>query len=560
LTRRDLQLALSAAQAKIALLKGTLAGMSDGVILLDADISARQRAEQAQAEARRIAEQASEQKSRFVATVSHEIRTPLNALVNSLALLDQADLAPPQHRLASIARQAGDALLDLVNDILELSQVEAGQLTLRPVAFDIRQLVAGVADMFRTQAAARGVRLVLDVAPEVPPHLRADSARLRQVMMNFVSNAAKFAVPGVVTVRVAVTLAQGVPQLRLAVRDPGPRIPEQDARQLFQPFARLDHDHARDAGTPGTGLGLAICERLARLMAGRIGLGPSPEGGNEFWLTLPLEAAVPYAADAVVAEAGRRRRRVSVLLVEDVPSNQLVTTTILRRQGHRVDIAGSGAEAVRMAQAAPYDLVFMDLAMPGMSGYEAARAIRALPPPARDVPIVALTATTAAEDQARCAEAGMNGLLGKPVSSADLLAATSRTAWAAAASPAPPDGPPLDDPPVDLRRLADLQRSLSPGALAGLVGQCLEEFAQRLPPLRAALAAAEPPPVERQARALAGMAATYGLLALDRRMRRVLAAAQRGDIAAAAVLAQNVEAELRRTAEALPDALRATAA
>ena len=529
---RRVKTRLTAAQARIALLERTLAAMSAAAMPPDAD-------------------QASERKSQFVATfvatVSHEIRTPLNAVVNSLALLDQAELAPPQQRLASVARQAGDALLDLVNDILDMSQVEAGRLTLRPVVFDIRQLVAGVADMFRAQAAARGVRLALDVAPEVPLHLRADSARLRQVMMNFVSNAAKFALPGVVAIRVATTVASGAPALRFAVGDPGPRIPERDAQLLFQPFARLRQ--ARDTGTPGTGLGLAICERLARLMAGQIGLGASPEGGNEFWLTLPLEAAVP----AAVAEDGppRRRRRASVLLVEDVPSNRLVTTTILRRQGHRVDIAGSGAEAVQMAQAAPYDLVLMDLVMPGMSGYEAARAIRALPPPARDMPIVALTATTAAEDRARCAEAGMNDLLGKPVSSADLLAATNRTAWPAAAP---------GDPPVDLPRLAELRQSLSPAALAGLVAQCLDEFGQRLPALREALASGHKQPVERHAHTLAGMAATYGLLALERRMRRVLTAAQRGHIADAAVAARDLEAELRRAADAVLAALRAIAA
>jgi len=534
-----------------------------GFVTLYTDITARKQAEEAQAEARRIAEEATEQKSRFVATVSHEIRTPLNAVVNSLALLDQSDLSAPQHRLASTARQAGDALLDLVHDILEMSKVEAGQLALRPGVFDIRHLVTGVADMFRAQAGGRGVRIAMEVTPDVPPHLRADSGRLRQIMMNFVSNAAKFAVPGTVTIRAAITLVGGRPALLLGVRDPGPRIPERDAVQLFQPFSRLSH--ARDTGTPGTGLGLAICERLTRLMAGQIGLGPSPEGGNEFWLTLPLEVAAPPVVAANDMPA-RGKRRASLLLVEDIPANQLVTATILRRLGHRVDIAESGPDAIRMAQATPYDLVFMDLVMPGMSGYEAARAIRAMPGPAGAMPIVALTANTADEDRERCIAAGMNDMLGKPVRSAELLAAVNRTIWRPAAvaplvkaAPAAP-AVPLDGPPVDPLRLADLQQGLSPAVLANLVEQCLADFRQRLPLLREALASGDPRAVEANAHALAGMAGTYGLIALDRRMRRTMAAAKLGDVAAAAIAAQDLDAELLRASEAIRGALRATAA
>ncbi len=544
--------------ASLELRRSALPG--GGFVTLYTDITARKQAEEAQAEARRIADDASAQQAHFVATVSHEIRTPLNAVVNSLALLDQSGLSPPQHRLARTARQAGDALLDLVNDILEMSRMEAGQLQLRPGPFELRALLDGVADMFRNQAAARHARIVVEVAPATPDSLRADSSRVRQVLMNLVSNAAKFAVPGAITLH-ASSATQGEgrgdgPTLLLAVRDAGPRITEREAAQLFQPFSRLGHAH--DTGTPGTGLGLAICERLVRLMGGRIGLRPSPEGGNEFWLTLPLELAPPRID--LPPHPVRRQRRSLLLLVEDIPANHLVVAIMLRREGHRVDVAESGPEAIRMVQATPYDLVFMDLNMPGMSGYDAAGHIRALPGPEARVPIVALTATTAPEDRARCLDAGMNDLIGKPVRAAELIAFVNRVTWQPGLASVGLASVGADGPSLDLARLADLRAGLPPSTLPALVEQCLVEIGERLPSLHAALALGEPSATEACAHALAGMAGTYGLAGLERRMRNVMAAARRDDAAGAALAARDLELELARASEAIRAELRLIAA
>jgi signal transduction histidine kinase/DNA-binding NarL/FixJ family response regulator/HPt (histidine-containing phosphotransfer) domain-containing protein len=535
-----------------------------GFVTLYTDITARKQAEEAQAQARRLAEEAMEQKSRFVAIVSHEIRTPLNAVVNSLALLDQSALTQAQHVLAETAKQAGEALLDLVRDILDLSRAEAGQLAIRPTVFELRPLLQGVREMFRAQAAARRVTLVLDVAPELPVALCADRGRLRQVVMNLVSNAAKFANPGTVTIRAMTTIIAGNPTLLLGVRDQGPRIPEREAAKLFQPFSRLESAHA--GGTPGSGLGLAICERLTRLMGGQIGLGPSPEGGNEFWVTLPMEmaAALPPPAAAEPLAPPRRQRHASLLLVEDLAPNQLITATLLRRGGHRVDVASSGQEAVDLVKTRPYDLVFMDLVMPGMSGYEAARQIRALPPPMNAVPIVALTATTAAEDRARCIAVGMDDFLAKPVRGAELIEVVARTAWSrrrapavapqAAAPAAPADAPLLDD-----ARMDDLRRGLPPATLGPLVEQCLADFRQRLPQLHAALQTGQFRAIEENAHALAGMAGNFALSGLERRMRRIMAAARGHDLGPARAAAEDVEALLARTTEAMHLALRAVA-
>ncbi len=412
---------------------------------LYSDITARKQVEEAQEAARRLAEEAVEQKSRFVAIVSHEIRTPLNAVVNSLSLLDRSNLSSAQHRLADTAREAGDALLDLVNDILELSKTEAGQLAMRPTVFDLRPVLEGVQDMFGTEARQRSISLALDVHDNVPERIRGDCGRLRQVIMNFVSNATKFSLPGTVTLRAAAVTVNGCPSLYLSVTDQGPRIPDREAGQLFQPFSRLEN--ARANGAPGTGLGLAICERLTRLMGGTIGVQGAESGGNEFWVVVPLEEIAAPAAELMAGLLPKARmRRVNLLLVEDIPANHLVTATMLRRLGHRVDIAESGPDAIRLVQERPFDLVFMDLIMPGMSGYETARRIRTLPEMARNVPIVALTANTAVEDRSRCIAAGMNDMIGKPLRAAEMVEVLSRTLLPAAG--AGPMGAAVAPPPV----------------------------------------------------------------------------------------------------------------
>jgi len=521
-----------------------------GVVTLYIDVTARKQAEEAHAQARRLAEETMEHKSRFVAIVSHEIRTPLNALVNSLALLDQSSLTPAQHGLTDTARQAGEALLDLVRDILDLTRAEAGQMTLRPVPFELVALLEGVREMFAPQAAARQVRLELLVAPGLPPTLRADRGRLRQVVMSLVSNAAKFSDPGTVTIRAESSGTAGQKLLRIGVQDQGPRIPQQEAALLFQPFSRLENAEA--SGAAGSGLGLAIAERLVRLMGGQIGLGSSPGGGNDFWLTIPLEAAAPLSVPpqppAQTPPPRLRARRALILLVEDLVPNQLVATTILRRDGHRVDIA---------------DLILMDLAMPGMSGYEATRQIRALPGTAAAIPVVALTATTAPADRARCFAVGMLDVLGKPVLAEELLGMVARVCGGTAPPESPqaaqPEAPASDSPVLDAARVADLRRGLPLSTLEPLVEQCLDDIRQRLPVLQAALQAGQIRPIDEAAHALAGMSGNFGLSGIEARMRRIMAATRARDIAGAQAAAEGVDADLIRASAAIRLALRTAA-
>jgi two-component system, sensor histidine kinase len=536
-----------------------------GLVTLYIDVTARKAAEDALRQAQRLAEEAAEQKSRFVAIVSHEIRTPLNAVVNCLGLLNESDLSPPQRRLADTAREAGEALMDLVNDILELSNAESGSLLVRPAVFDLAALLEGVRAMFQPAGSKRGIRFVADIAGDVPRQMRADPGRLRQVVMNLASNAAKFSQPGIVALRAELrTGAQGKPELLLRVRDPGPAISDDDAAKLFVPYSRLNNPAT--AGTPGTGLGLAICDRLMQAMGGEIGLRRAPGGGNEFWIALPYDQVDDGRRGGGSAGVAvlRHRPRTRVLIVEDIAANHLVAATILRREGFRVDVAESGAESIAMVQSMPYDLVLMDLIMPGIDGLEASRRIRALPGPVARVPIVALTATTSPEDRAHCIAAGMDDMLGKPIRPAamfDLLQTyignPQREAQTA-------ESPPVDrratPPVIDDDRLDELRRGLPPATVRTLIDQCLDDIAQRLPILRRALAGEDARAIEIAAHALAGMSASYGLAAFESRLRRIIRHARAGELDAARETGLGAEADFAVATETLNIHLRAAVA
>ncbi len=593
-----------------------------GLVTLYTDISMRRQAEAAQREVLRLSEVAVEQKAQFVAMVSHEIRVPLSAVTSSLSLLDQSALSEQQRLHVDTARQAGDTLLDLINDILDLSKMDAGQLQLRRADFALRPMLQGVRDMFHVQARARDISIGLEVADDVPVLLHADSGRLRQVLMNFVSNAVKFSRPGTVTLRVEKVFreagagphdraaaqaerAAGRGQagrvqacLRLAVCDQGPRIPAEQAELVYQPFARLDY--AKEAGLPGTGLGLTICRQLALLMGGSLGLDVAEcddgqADGNAFWLELALaDFTAPAAAStAPIAEmfglVPRLPRRASVLLVEDIATNRVLIAALLRREGHRVEAVELGEQAIEIVGRRPFDVVFMDLNMPGLDGRSTAVRIRGLPGLAGRVPIVALTATDRDAVLEACLAAGMNEVLTKPVRTAELFDMLDRMVRPVAplpivvppapriappvaeGSPAAPALPPVlsfsDLPPVasagpesgllDSDRLLDLQRGLPAGLFGSLVEQCLDDIAARLARLHQALLDGETVAIVGIAHALAGMSGSYGLAALERRMRTIMHAADVGDLETANAAARGMAGELERSAKLVRALLQA---
>jgi len=535
-----------------------------GFVTLYSDITAHRESVDALRQANALAAAATKAMSRFVAIVSHEIRTPLGALLNSLRLLADGGMTGAHRVLAETAQRAGEALSALINDILEMSRMEAGQLTLRPGVFALRPLIESAMEIFSAQAAERRMALRLNIARGVPSELYEDPGRLRQILLNLLSNALKFAAPGEVRVVVEILSNGSEPRLRLAVRDRGPVIPAPSRAHLFEPFFQLEDRHA--PASVGAGLGLTICRHLVGLMEGEIGcrawqLG-SHDAGNEFWLTLPIRpmpsdaAAAPFPA---VSSQQRWLPRTRILLVEDILANQMVTATLLRREGHQVDVASNGQEAVSAVATSPYDLVLMDIFMPGMSGLEAVRQIRALGGPAETMPIVALTANICLEDQAACAAAGMNDVLAKPASLRDLLDVIARYVWPHRSEPLPGrqdsvPARPAVSPVLSPTRLEELRTSLPADTLVNLIETCVAELSDRLELLREAVEQMDHERVHSTAHAMAGMAAGYGMASLEARLRAVKqTACQEPNSLMTSV--DDVAAELRRTVEALREAL-----
>ncbi|MBW8733283.1 MAG: PAS domain S-box protein [Asticcacaulis sp.] len=376
------------------------------------DISRQKATEDALARASVEANAAADAKAQFLATMSHELRTPLTSIIGFSGLL--RDLLSGQDDLRRHAlriQTAGQVLLGLINDILDHSKLEAGQLELDLAPASVAEVVAETVDLLQMQADAKGLYIDIQGVDDLPSPVLIDDGRLRQILLNLIGNAVKFTVSGGVTVTAAY-LPGGAGRLKFSVRDTGPGISEAGQKALFQRFSQVDLD--THDGSGGTGLGLSICRQLVELMHGTIGVTSQPGEGAEFWFDLALPDAATEAAGAADHQPGR------LLVVDDQDAVADLLVTLLRRHGHVVDVARNGYDAVEACRRSVYDLILMDINMPVMDGFTASRAIRDSSPLNRDVPILALTAAGGSARQQACLASGMNALLLKPVNPATL--------------------------------------------------------------------------------------------------------------------------------------------
>ena len=368
--------------------------------------------------ARDVAEAGARAKSEFLANMSHELRTPLTSVIGFSGLLQASqDLPEAQRKYADRIATASEALLSVINDILDYSKLEADAVDLDPQAFDLRAMAEGAVAIVETQCRAKGLALELVIDADLPSHLMGDEGRLRQVTLNFLSNAVKFTTAGTVRLEMA---AVEHDRLRVAVTDSGIGIAPDKIDALFDRFTQADASTTRVYG--GTGLGLAISRRLIEVMGGEVGADSEPGKGSTFWFEVPVYEAV---TGVEVERAGQVALAdgLKILMADDAAPNRELVTAILGGLGVALETVDNGAEAVEAARTGAYDLILMDVHMPVMDGLDATRAIRAIAGPAGRTPIIALTANVQPEQVLRCQEAGMDGHVGKPIQVDDLLSA-----------------------------------------------------------------------------------------------------------------------------------------
>jgi CheY-like chemotaxis protein/nitrogen-specific signal transduction histidine kinase len=367
---------------------------------------------------------ASKSKSDFLATISHEIRTPLNAVTSAAHLLNTTPLSPDQAEYVSILLGGSDVLLGLINDVLDMSKIEAGKMQIEIRDVDLRDHCTKLAKIWGPKAAERGLSLTLEIDPDLPAFIRADGLRLTQILFNLVSNAVKFTAEGGVDIRVAAVAEASpeAPRLSFAVCDTGPGMSPEVVQRLFRSFEQADASAARKFG--GTGLGLAISRRLAEMMGGALTVESALGVGSTFRLELPLTPSVLQseadASPAESAEAAAPTAR-SILIAEDHPVNRRLISLILYPMGWPLTLVENGAEALAAAQSAPFDAIIMDMQMPVMSGLEATQAIRGGDGPNAKTPIIALTANAFDDDRAAWMNAGAAAFLTKPIDPVRLI-------------------------------------------------------------------------------------------------------------------------------------------
>jgi signal transduction histidine kinase/CheY-like chemotaxis protein/HPt (histidine-containing phosphotransfer) domain-containing protein len=556
------------------------------LIRLNVELEGRVRARTAElARAMSRAERADEAKSAFLALISHEIRTPMNGVLGMLEVLRAGRLDPEQARCLRTAHQSALSLLRMIDDLLDLSKIEAGMLELEALDFDLPALLRDTIQLWTAEARRRHLALELLAAPDIPRFVTGDPTRLRQVLSNLLSNALKFTAHGAVRVRVETSEEPADPEqgrseiaLSFTVSDTGMGIAPDARELLFTPFAQADGSIGRRFG--GTGLGLAICKQLVTMMGGEITVDSAPGAGSRFTFTLPFAAAAAPASAAAAERSGRarasRRYSAAVLVADDNPVNREVAGALLAAWGCVVSFAADGQGALDSVRGHRPDIVLMDCQMPQLDGLAATREIRAWERTSgqpRRLPIIGVSAAVAREQRARAGEAGMDDLIEKPLG----MQAVGRMLeqWAPASARAAPEAPAPARPATskddgrargerlrasafDEAQVAEM-RAAAGAEFAGLVARFEVSAREQILEVRAAIDRGDAQGVLRPAHKLKGAASSLGARRLARTCARLLRLARTGSLPEAARIAQRLQRELAGTCAHLREAAGAVA-
>jgi CheY-like chemotaxis protein/HPt (histidine-containing phosphotransfer) domain-containing protein len=485
--------------------------------------------------------------SDVLVTLSHEFRTPLCGIMGMVELLKATDLDERQREYVAAVENSAAGLMTLIEDILELSRVEAGKAAPRSLLFDVRALVGDVARMLEPAARRKGLAITCTIAAEVPARLIGDPGRIGQVITNLAGNAVKFSDAGAVALEVQRAAATGDGcAIRLNVRDDGPGIPLECQESVFEPFTQLDSEEGRLRG--GTGLGLAICRSLVKLLGGRIGLESTPGRGTMFWVELPLavaEVAAPPARGDELPDLPPLDVALRVLVVEDDTVSRSVALELIRRLGCQGAAVGDGRAALAALETQHHDLVLMDVRLPGMDGLAATGELRRREAEAglgRRVPVIAMTASTRGSEPLRCLLAGMDDYIAKPLTPQVLHRALLR--WGRAGSDRGPHensaGSPCfagDGPSLDCQLLAECCGN-SPALMTDVLEAFLRSTPASLSTIAAAAAAGDAPGLEREAHRLKGACQTIGAGAMAAACATLMALARQGSLTGTPAAAQ----------------------
>ncbi|MBV1885618.1 MAG: response regulator, partial [Parvibaculaceae bacterium] len=478
--------------------------------------------------AKEEAEAASEAKSDFLAMMSHEIRTPLNGVLGTLRVLEQSPLNSDQHSLIRLATSSGETLSLMLSDALDFAKIEAGRLELETVPFRPCLLISDIAEFWRPVVEGKGLDFHVTLQPDMPKVMIGDTGRIRQILNNFLSNAAKFTDIGSIKVELGIDLdTDGVDCFSLSVVDTGQGIAEADKANVFLEFQQLGrHVHERRGGT---GLGLAICRKLSEMMEGSVSFQSQPGQGSLFKCVLPLKIGnsemLPAESESV-PESQKQLQTISgkapnVLVVEDNGTNQIVASRLLINMGCQVDCVDDGRQAIEAVARRNYDVILMDINMPVMGGLEATERLRALPKIGSNLRIIALTAYAMEEDIQSVKAAGMDGFVSKPIVGNQLHRALEAALENTSPQESTPDTPDFTQPVIQREALNELLAEFAPEVQQRLVVSICADVTKAASAIVEGVRQNDLVEVERRSHTLKSVSGTFGAYALQTQVEEI---------------------------------------